>query len=609
MDSAAQNINYDIGRHPVQCADMHSKPRIIPRDINGQDAAFPADLHPILRRIYLARNVSEARQTENTLQHLLPFADLQGIEQAVAILVNALQQQQRILIIGDYDADGATSCALALRALRAMGAQHVDYLVPNRFEYGYGLTPEIVSVAQQRQPDLIITVDNGIASVEGVNAAKAAGMQVIITDHHLPGATLPAADAIVNPNQPGDTFASKNLAGVGVIFYVMAALRAQLRAQDWFMQHAIPEPNLAEYLDLVALGTVADVVRLDHNNRILVAQGLARMRAGQACAGIKALLKVAGRDYQRLTSTDLGFFVGPRLNAAGRLDDMSVGIECLLADDESAALERARVLDNFNRERRQIEDTMREQAVAHLDTILAQANGDNLPCALCLYDPAFHEGVIGILAGRIKEQTHRPVIVFASSGDDLIKGSARSIPGLHIRDALDLVATRHPELLHKFGGHAMAAGLTLRRADFANFNEIFVKTVSELLDDDALQRVLHSDGTLPPQDMTLALAETLRNAGPWGQGFPEPLFEGQFEVVNRRIVGEHHLKLVLKNGNTCIDAIAFRTTDADWPAGVKHVRAAYKLDVNEFNGTRSAQCVVEYLEPLDTQDSPASPGT
>ena len=577
---------------------MHTKPKILPRQINDNKDALPAEMHPILKRIYLGREVYDVSQTENTLKRLLPFTDLKDIDSSVSLLAETIAQQKRILIIGDYDCDGATSCALAMRILQAFGAQHVDYLVPNRFEYGYGLTPEIVEVAKTKSPDLIITVDNGIASIAGVNAAKASNISVIITDHHLPGQTLPNADAIVNPNQPGDSFPSKHLAGVGVIFYVMLALRAHLREQCWFEHAKLREPNMAEYLDLVALGTVADVVKLDHNNRILVAQGLARIRAGQACTGIHALLQVAGRDYKKITSSDLGFFVGPRLNAAGRLDDMSIGIECLLANDENAALEKARTLDSFNRERRQIEQTMRAQADTHLSALLEQADNNTLPPALCLFDPDFHEGVIGILAGRIKDQIHRPVIVFAPSGDELIKGSARSIPGLHIRDALDRVATCHPALLSKFGGHAMAAGLTLRKADFAEFNAVFVQTVSELLDDDALQRVVHSDGQLAIPDINLQFAETLRNAGPWGQGFPEPQFEGNFELVQRRIVGEHHLKMLLRNGDTHLDAIAFRTTDQDWPEQVRQVKLIYRLDVNEFNGQRSAQLLVEYVEPV-----------
>lgn len=577
---------------------MAADTRIIERERAQDTGAFPDTMHPILKRIYLARDVRDAEQTETSLKHLLPFVDLKNIDKAVDLLAASLIKQQRILIIGDYDADGATSCALAVKVLKAFGARHVDYLVPNRFEYGYGLTPEIVEVARRKQPDLIITVDNGIASIDGVNAAKAANIRVVITDHHLPGETLPAADAIVNPNQPDDHFASKNLAGVGVIFYVMAALRARLREQAWFKTQNLPEPAMAEYLDLVALGTVADVVKLDHNNRILVAQGLARVRAGQACPGMLALLQVAGRDYKKIVSADLGFFAGPRLNAAGRLDDMSIGIECLLSRDMESALERARVLDSFNRERRQIEQSMREQAEAHLNMQLAQSDQAQAPAAICLFDPDFHEGVIGILAGRIKEQLHRPVIVFAPSGEALIKGSARSIPGLHIRDALDRIATRHPDLLSKFGGHAMAAGLTIRKADFEIFTDLFIQTAAELLDDDALQRVIHSDGQLSSQEITLQFAETLRTAGPWGQGFPEPQFQGRFELVQRRIVGEHHLKMLLRSDDRIFDAIAFRTTDQDWPAQVEQVQLVYRLDVNEFNGQRNAQLLVEYVEPV-----------
>lgn len=572
--------------------------KIIPREVSLEGDCLPEAMHPILKRIYLSRDIRDVVQTENTLAHLQSYHDLKNIDAAVDLLAAALSRKDRIVIIGDYDADGATSCALAIKALRAFGAADVDYLVPNRFEYGYGLTPEIVEVASSTQPNLIITVDNGIASLEGVRTAKAAGMQVLITDHHLPGAVLPAADAIVNPNQPNDSFPSKHLAGVGVIFYVMVALRARLREQGWFEQHHQAEPNMAEYLDLVALGTVADVVKLDHNNRILVAQGLARMRAGQACPGIQALLQVAGRDYHKVTSIDLGFFVGPRLNAAGRLDDMSIGIACLLSQHLDEALDKARILDNLNRERRQIEQSMREQAEQHLVKLLTHNETDELPAAICLFDPGFHEGVIGILAGRIKEQFHRPVIVFARSGEHLIKGSARSIAGLHIRDALDRIATQHPELLSKFGGHAMAAGLTIRQADFETFHHLFVETADALLDDDALQRIVHSDGQLSVQDINLNFAELLQAAGPWGQGFPEPLFEGQFKLVQRRIVGEHHLKMVVSTGGQHVDAIAFRTTDADWPPVVNQVQLAYRLDVNEFNGQRSPQLLVEHIEPI-----------
>jgi single-stranded-DNA-specific exonuclease len=575
---------------------MVTKPKIVTRDVCIEDR-LPMDMHPVLKKIYLARSVSELRQTENTLQHLLPFEDLRGVDQAAQILAEHIKSGKKILIVGDYDADGATSCALAIRALRAMGAEQVDYLVPNRFEYGYGLTPEIVMVARQKSPDLIVTVDNGIASIEGVNSARKVGISVIITDHHLPGEVLPEADAIVNPNQPDDQFPSKNLAGVGVIFYLMAALRSLLRDENWFAVKGIAEPNLADYLDLVALGTVADVVKLDHNNRILVAQGLARIRAGKSCPGIRALLRVSGRDEKNVTSTDLGFCVGPRLNAAGRLDDMSIGINCLLSDDEQRASEVARKLDRFNSERRQIEQDMREQASSQLEKILAESRG-NLPSTISLYQEDFHEGVIGILAGRIKEQLHRPTLVFARSSDGMLKGSARSIPGLHMRDALDTIATRHPGLLEKFGGHAMAAGLSLKEKDFAEFSEKFNNLVETLLDDDSLQQTIHCDGTLQDDDLNLDMAELLRNAGPWGQGFPEPQFEGRFEVINKRIVGEHHLKMLLKSGKQHIDAIAFRTTDYGWPEDVNCVELVYRLDVNEFNGQRNAQLIVEHLKPV-----------
>ena len=577
---------------------MRIKPEIVTRQIKCTGNTLPNDMHAVLQRIYLARDVSDLKQTENKLNHLLVFDDLKDIKKASVMLADYISQKKRILIIGDYDADGATSCALAMRALRAMGASHVDYLVPNRFEYGYGLTPEIVEVAKQRKPDLIVTVDNGIASIEGVEAAKSAGISVLITDHHLPGETLPDADAIVNPNQPGCSFNSKSLAGVGVVFYLMIALRSYLRELDWFKKNNTTEPNLGDYLDLVALGTVADVVKLDHNNRILVAQGLSRIRGGMASPGIQALLKVAGRDYRKVTSMDMGFFVGPRLNAAGRLDEMSIGIECLLAENESEAMQRAGVLDQLNRDRRSIEQTMREQADMHIEKILDSTKENHLPSTLCLYDPEFHEGVIGILAGRIKEQLHRPTIVFAAATNEHIKGSARSIPGLHIRDALDRVATTHPELLSKFGGHAMAAGLTLRKSDFDLFAATFEQIVKDMVSADDLLRVLQSDGELDIQDINLHMAEILRNGGPWGQGFPEPLFEGHFDLVQKRVVGEHHLKMLLKKGDKCVDAIAFRLTDADWPEQVERVKIVYKLDVNEFNGQKNVQLVADYVEPV-----------
>ena len=563
---------------------------------------LPADLPPLLARIYAARGIVSDEALDRSLAKLLPFTELLGIDAAVDLLVQALREQQRILIIGDFDADGATSSALAVRALRTMGATQVDYRVPNRFEYGYGLTPEIVAAVAENKPDLLITVDNGISSIDGVAAAKALGMRVLVTDHHLPGDALPAADAIVNPNQPGDSFPAKSLAGVGVIFYVMLALRARLREAGWFAEQQIAEPKLANLLDLVALGTVADVVPLEHNNRILVAQGLARIRRGQCCPGISALIRVAKRRQQDLVAADLGFALGPRLNAAGRLEDMALGIECLLADDPDAALRLAQRLDELNRERREIEAEMKAEAMVILDA-MELAEDAELPVGLCLFEPHWHPGVIGILASRVKDRLHRPVIVFAETGADEIKGSARSVPGLHIRDALDAVAKRHPDLLSKFGGHAMAAGLSLARGDFLRFSHAFDREVRRHLDPVDLRRELLSDGELQASELNLQLAESLRAAGPWGQGFAEPLFDGVFELVHRRIVGECHLKLVLRSpgGGQIIDAIAFNTVDDDWPADTTQVELAYRLDVNEYNGRRSAQLLVEHIQGVSSK--------
>jgi len=562
-------------------------------------ALTEAGLHPVLARVYAHRNIESLVQLETGLSRLLPFAELKGIEEAAHLLATAIKDQQRLLIVGDFDCDGATSSALVVRALRLLGAKQVDYLVPNRFEYGYGLTPEIVAVAAEKQPDLIVTVDNGISSIEGVAAANERNIRVLITDHHLPGRELPAAAAMVNPNQPGDTFLSKNLAGVGVIFYVMLALRARLREERWFEQQALPEPNLAILLDLVALGTVADVVPLDHNNRILVAQGLARIRQGQCCCGISALLQMAKRRQQDLVAADMGFALGPRLNAAGRLEDMSLGIECLLTDDPDKAMVLARRLDDLNIERRQIENEMKDEAVAILEAMALEESTD-LPVGLCLFEPHWHQGVIGILASRIKERLHRPVIIFAQSDAKTIKGSARSIPGLHIRDVLDAVAAHHPGLLTRFGGHAMAAGLTLEADQFERFSRAFDEEVRSLLGPDDLRREILSDGLLGGDELDLSLAETLRRAGPWGQGFPEPVFDGVFTVVNRRIVGDRHLKLTLQptGSDQNIDAIAFNTVDDAWPVNVERVELAYRLDVNEYNGRRTAQLLVEHIRPL-----------
>jgi len=581
---------------------MTGTKRIVQRSVDeaalkSLSLLLPA-MNPVLQRVYAARGIRGEDELSLNLNQLLPFHNLKGIDAAVAVLKAALANQQHLLIVGDFDADGATSTALAIRALRAMGAQQVDYLVPNRFEYGYGLTPEIVDVAKCQQPDVIITVDNGIASLAGVKRAREAGIKVVITDHHLAGDELPDADAIVNPNQPGCEFASKNAAGVGVIFYVMLALRSALREAGWFEAQQISEPNLAELLDLVALGTVADVVPLDRNNRILVEQGLRRMRAGKCCAGILALLKVAGREPEYIVSSDLGFAAGPRLNAAGRLDDMSLGIECLLTNDANAALGMASELDDLNRHRKDIEAGMKAQAMVHLNAMDLQA--DTAEVGLCLYNSDWHQGVIGILASRVKEQFHRPVIAFADATGEEIKGSARSIPGFHIRDALDVVAKRHPELLQKFGGHAMAAGLSLQKRDLAAFSAAFNDVATEQLSVDSLQAELQTDGVLPAADCSLDLAYLLNRAGPWGQGFVQPLFEGEFAITQQRLVGEKHLKLRLldeQNGQSH-DAIAFFIDLEEWPNDAKRVRVVYKLDINRFRGNESLQLMIEYLQPL-----------
>lgn len=561
---------------------------------------FPCELPGLLQRIYSARGVARPEELQYQFAHLARPV-FKGLPQAVSLLADAVVAQARVLVIGDFDADGATSSALAVLALRAMGLPSVDFLVPNRFEYGYGLTPEIVAVAAAQQPDLIITVDNGISSVEGVRAARELGIAVVVTDHHLPGVELPDADAIVNPNQPGCDFPSKHLAGVGVIFYVMNALRAELRQMGWFTESGIEEPNMASFLDLVALGTVADVVPLDHNNRILVAQGLQRMRSGVARPGIMAMLEVAGKAPHRLTASDLGFALGPRLNAAGRLDDMSLGIQCLLCDSPPLAREMALQLDELNRDRKAIESGMQQEALGMMADKLAESE-EQLAWGLCLFDETWHQGVIGILASRIKDRYHRPTIVFAEASEGEIKGSARSIPGLHIRDALDAVAARNPHLIQKFGGHAMAAGLSISREDFAEFSRAFDEEVRRQLNDADLAAQVLSDGELAAADFSLELVELLRNASPWGQHFPEPMFDGEFYIQQQRLVGEKHLKLVLsldEQGQALVDAIAFNVDLSAWPnAQTRKARLAYRLDVNEYRGKKSVQLLVEYLEAI-----------
>ena len=548
-------------------------------------ALVAAGIHPLLAQIYAARGIASAQQLAADLGGLSPLAGLHNVERMAGLLADAIAAKQRLLIVADYDSDGATACAVGMRALREFGAV-VDFLVPNRFEYGYGLTPEIVALAKElKNPDILITVDNGIASVDGVAAANAYDMRVLITDHHLPGSTLPDAWCIINPNQPGCGFPSKNLAGVGVMFYLMLALRAELRKRGVFIGKA--EPNLAALLDLVALGTVADVVKLDDNNRILVQQGLQRIRSGRTWPGIAALLRVGGRDAARASNYDLGFVLGPRLNAAGRLDDMAVGIECLITNDHGTAERIARQLDELNRKRRSIEAGMHEDALASLAAIAPQDS-----YSLSLFDPGWHQGVIGIVASRLKERYHRPVIAFARGNDGEIKGSGRSIGALHLRDALDLVAKREPGLITRFGGHAAAAGLTLREDGFERFRATFETVVQTLLSPADLDRVIETDGALPIEHCTLEAARVLEHAV-WGQGFPAPTFDDEFTVVRQRVVGERHLKLRLARDRREIEAMLFAHATPLPP----RIRAVYRIAVNEWNGAQTLQLTIEHWQP------------
>lgn len=547
--------------------------------------------------ILASRGVNHGGQTDLSLKQLLPPKGLSNIGDAADLLAEAVTAGGSVVIVGDFDADGATSSALAVKCLKAFGLDSVSYLVPNRFEYGYGLSPEIVGVAATRQPDVIVTVDNGISSVDGVYAAQQLGMSVLVTDHHLPGDEIPTADVIVNPNLPGDKFASKNLAGVGVIFYVMLAVRAKLREMGWFAQQQVSEPNMSQFLDLVALGTVADVVPLDRNNRILVQQGLQRIRQGLACPGINALLTVGNRNPFRISSSDLGFAVGPRLNAAGRLDDMSVGIECLLSESTDQAMSLAVQLDDLNKERKQVEQSMQQDALAivenlHMDT-------DDSPVAYILHDETWHQGVVGLVASRIKERTNRPVIAFApGDAENEWKGSARSVEGVHIRDLLARVDALHPGLIGKFGGHAMAAGLSVSTNSMSKFIQAAKDVAVEMTANQDWSQVIWTDGVLAAKELTMQLAEELRQASPWGQGFPEPLFDGQFEVVEARTVGTTHAKLKLRpiDGAQTVDAICFGYLDKheDLPNGT--VRAAYKLDINEYRDRLNLQLLISHIE-------------
>ena len=570
-------------------SEIRRRPMVEPLDLT--------ELHPVLRRVYAARGVSRSEELDLSLDRLLPVGSLDGVE-AAARLLAAQRRRGRVLVIGDFDADGATSSALVVRALRSMKFSHVDFLVPDRFRFGYGLTPEIVALAATRQPTLIVTVDNGVSSIEGVEAARALGIPVLVTDHHLPGGSLPHADVIVNPNLVDSTFASAALAGVGVAFYVMVALARELGDTEF---HA------ADVLDLVALGTVADVVTLDRNNRILVAQGLRRIRAGRCVPGIRALLESAGRRFDQVTAADLGFAVAPRLNAAGRLTDMSIGISCLLANDSIAAAQLAGQLTRLNEERREIEQRMQLEAADIAAGLRFDAAGSE-SLGLCLFDAGWHQGVVGLVAGRIKDRLHRPVVAFARADDGSLRGSARSVSGVNIRDALDSIATRHPGLIVKFGGHAMAAGMTLAAANLDGFRAAFAAEIAARADPATLTGVVHSDGELRGAELSVDTARVLRGGGPWGQGFPEPVFDGEFKIIDARIVGSKHLKLQLEPvSSTCaagdargIDAIAFgyiggATEDASVRPG-RRVQVAYRLEVNDYGGVESVQLNCQHLK-------------
>lgn len=564
-----------------------------------ETAELPADLTPLLRRLYASRGVRSARELERSVKGMLPWQQLSGIDNAVEILYNAFREGTRIIVVGDFDADGATSTALSVLGMRALGCDNISYLVPNRFEDGYGLSPEVVDQAKARGAQLIVTVDNGISSHAGVAHAKTLGIPVIVTDHHLPGDTLPDAEAIINPNLRDCEFPSKSLAGVGVAFYLMLALRTFLRDKGWFDERNIAPPNLAELLDLVALGTVADVVPLDANNRILTWQGLSRIRAGKCRPGIKALLEISNRDPQQLAASDLGFALGPRLNAAGRLDDMSVGVALLLCDNLGEARVLASELDALNQTRKEIEQGMQAEALILCEKL--ERSSETLPGGLAMYHPEWHQGVVGILASRIKERFHRPVIAFAPAGDGTLKGSGRSIQGLHMRDALERLDTLYPDLMIKFGGHAMAAGLSLEEHKFEQFQQRFGELVTEWLDPALLQGEVISDGPLSAAEMSMEVAQLLRDAGPWGQMFPEPLFDGRFRLLQQRLVGERHLKVMVEpvGGGPLLDGIAFNIDTTCWPDnGVREVELAYKLDINEFRGNRSLQIIIDDIWPL-----------
>ncbi|MEX4084315.1 single-stranded-DNA-specific exonuclease RecJ [Haemophilus influenzae] len=556
--------------------------------------------HPLLDRLYRARHIKNTKELDRTLKSMLNPNQLYGIDQAVNLLVEAYQQQQKIVIVGDFDADGATSTALSVLALRQLGFSDVDYLVPNRFEQGYGLSIPVAEMALEKGVQLLMTVDNGVSSFEGIAFLKEKGIRVLVTDHHLPPETLPPADAIVNPNLSQCHFPSKSLAGVGVAFYLMLAVRAKFRELGIFT--AETQPNFTDLLDLVALGTVADVVPLDQNNRILAYQGLMRIRARRCRPGIIALAEVANRNVEQFTSSDLGFCIGPRLNAAGRLDNMSIGVELLLANEMSKARELALDLDELNQTRKEIEAGMKLEAIKICQNLTALFK--ELPYGITLYQPDWHQGVLGIVSSRVKDQYHRPVIAFTQDSEGILKGSARSIEGLHMRDVLERIHSQHPNIILKFGGHAMAAGLSIREEYFADFQYLFNQTIADWLDEEHLQGIIWTDGELNSNEFNLETAELIKSVGTWGQGFPEPCFDGEFKILDQRAIGQNknHLKMLLepKQGGVLLDAIAFNIDTRLYPdLSIKQARLAYKLDINEFRGNRSLQLLVDYIEPID----------
>ncbi len=576
---------------------MFTKPEVRQREVESGVDSLPDSIHPVIRRILLARNITDEAALDLKLARLQSPANLSGISEAAEILADAVVDGQSILIVGDFDADGATGTAVAVRALHLMGASNVDFRVPNRFEFGYGLSVALVETLADNPPDVLVTVDSGISSNDGVARARELGCKVVVTDHHLPGKDLPEADAIVNPNCPGDQFASKSLAGVGVVFYLMSVVRTALRSRDWF---TVPrkEPNLARLLDLVALGTVADLVSLDSNNRILVRQGMDRIRQGYCSAGLLALLRLGKRDYRHLVASDLAFAVAPRLNAAGRMEDMSVGIRCLLSDDRDEAMTLATELDDLNHQRRARQEQMQQQALDQLQGLLDGLEGTDLPAGLCLHNDKWHQGIVGLVASRIKDAVHRPVIAFApeSEGSDMLKGSARSVTGLHIRDVLARVDARHPDMIVAFGGHAMAAGLTLPLTGFEAFGAALEEAIEYFLQGKILNNVLLTDGEIEPEDLNLEFAQSLRNLGPWGQHFPEPVFEGRFVVEEQRVVGGAHLKMTVRPaaGGSSIDAIAFGKLPEHLP-GTDTTGFIYRLDINHFRGRKTCQLMIEQI--------------